>query len=113
MWSSCGGLEHIDDLIKRVVASGAIAVDIHDGKLFVNGTEQPEAVPRARHGDRAATPGYACSPMSYTVPEGRRLRDGRQPRRLQDGRCFGPIPNSSVVGRAFVRIWPLGRIGLL
>ena len=25
----------------------------------------------------------------------------------QDGRCFGPIKESSIVGRAFVRIWPL------
>jgi signal peptidase I len=30
-----------------------------------------------------------------------------------DSRCFGPIPESSLVGRAFVIIWPLGRLGWL
>ena len=30
-----------------------------------------------------------------------------------DSREFGPITESSVVGRAFAIIWPLGRIGLL
>jgi signal peptidase I len=30
-----------------------------------------------------------------------------------DSRVFGPIKESSIVGRAFIRIWPLGRIGLL
>ena len=27
----------------------------------------------------------------------------------EDSRYFGPIPESSVVGRAFFRIWPLNR----
>ena len=28
-----------------------------------------------------------------------------------DGRSFGPIPIDSVVGRAFMIMWPPGRIG--
>jgi len=28
-----------------------------------------------------------------------------------DSRCFGPIPDSTIVGRAFVKIWPLNRFG--
>ncbi|MFM8895996.1 MAG: signal peptidase I [Actinomycetales bacterium] len=31
----------------------------------------------------------------------------------KDSRYFGPIPESSIVGRAFVRVWPFGRFGLL
>ena len=27
----------------------------------------------------------------------------------QDSRRFGPVPMDEVVGRAFVRIWPLSR----
>jgi signal peptidase I len=30
-----------------------------------------------------------------------------------DGRCFGLIPKSWILGRAFARIWPLQRVGLL
>jgi type IV secretory pathway protease TraF len=31
----------------------------------------------------------------------------------KDGRVFGPIKESDIVGRVFVRIWPLGDIGFL
>jgi signal peptidase I len=31
----------------------------------------------------------------------------------QDSRAFGPIRESDVVGRAFVRIWPLNHTGWL
>jgi len=31
----------------------------------------------------------------------------------QDSRAFGPIPQSDIIGRAFMIIWPLNRIGFL
>ena len=30
-----------------------------------------------------------------------------------DSRDFGPIPKDSIVGRAFLKVWPLGDIGFL
>ena len=29
----------------------------------------------------------------------------------KDGRCFGPVSEDAVVGKAFVRVWPLDRLG--
>ncbi|MSZ14589.1 MAG: signal peptidase I, partial [Actinobacteria bacterium] len=31
----------------------------------------------------------------------------------KDSRYFGSIDQSTIVGRAFVTVWPLGRFGLL
>jgi signal peptidase I len=31
----------------------------------------------------------------------------------RDSRYFGAIPKSDIVGRVFIRIWPLNRLGLL
>jgi signal peptidase I len=31
----------------------------------------------------------------------------------RDSRYFGPVPESRIVGRAFVRIWPLSRLAFL
>ena len=31
----------------------------------------------------------------------------------RDSRYFGAIAKSAIVGRVFVRIWPLNRLGLL
>ena len=37
------------------------------------------------------------------------LGDNRE--RSKDGREFGPIKESSIVGRVFVRIWPIDNFG--
>jgi signal peptidase I len=39
------------------------------------------------------------------------LGDNRQDSR--DSTFFGPIPENSIVGRAFVKIWPLNDLSLL
>ena len=44
---------------------------------------------------------------------GQGLRDGRQRTNSQDARVNGPIKESSIVGRVFLRIWPPGRIGFM
>jgi signal peptidase I len=31
----------------------------------------------------------------------------------KDSRYFGSVDQSTIVGRAFVTVWPLGRFGLL
>jgi signal peptidase I len=31
----------------------------------------------------------------------------------KDSRYIGTIPGSLIVGRAFIRVWPLSKIGLL
>ena len=30
-----------------------------------------------------------------------------------DSRVFGPIKRSTIIGRAFVKMWPLSRLGFL
>jgi signal peptidase I len=39
------------------------------------------------------------------------LGDNRE--NSSDGRVFGPIPADTVIGRAFMIMWPPGRIGAL
>jgi len=31
----------------------------------------------------------------------------------RDSRVFGPVPQENIEGQAFVRFWPLDRLGLL
>jgi len=93
----------IEDLIKRVIAVGGETVEIRDNRLFIDGA--PIAEPYVFPGSRMPDFG------PVTVPEGRVLVMGDNRSHSKDGRVFGPIPVDSIVGKAFVRIWPLNRLG--
>ena len=100
-------------LIKRVVGVGGdTVVCCSDGKLTVNGStiDEPYLL------DETST---ARTPFDVTVPAGRLwvMGDNRgnslaSPQHMTDpGR--GTIAESSVVGKAWFRVWPLGRAGFI
>jgi signal peptidase I len=56
----------------------------------------------------------AGSPQgSCKVPAGKIFVMGDNRTNSQDARANGPIKESSIVGRVFLRIWPPGRIGFM
>ncbi len=100
-------------LIKRVIGVGGdTVVCCSDGKLTVNGTKIDEPYLF----DETST---AQTPFDVAVPEGRlwvmgdnRGNSSASPQHMTDpGR--GTIAESSVVGRAWLRLWPLGRAGFI
>ena len=48
-----------------------------------------------------------------TVPEGEVWVMGDNRTNSEDSRAFGPIDEDTIVGRAFMVMWPPGRIGAL
>jgi len=92
------------DFIKRVVGVPGDEITC-DGHLQRNG--KPVDEPYLDPG--VTTEG--CKPM--TVPAGKLYVMGDNRTNSQDSRSFGVIDRSDVVGRAFVRIWPLTHVGWL
>jgi len=93
-----------DDLIKRVIGLPGERIEARDGIVIVDGRELREP--------------YLAEPAStfnldapIVVPEDHVLVLGDNRTNSTDGRSFGPIPIDSVVGRAFMIMWPPGRIG--
>ncbi|MFQ5968242.1 MAG: signal peptidase I [Acidimicrobiia bacterium] len=91
------------DFIKRVIAVEGDVIEIRSGNLYVNG--QPLAEPYLADGADMADFG------PETVPVGTVFVMGDNRARSQDSRRFGPIEVSSIIGRAFARVWPIDRIG--
>ncbi|MDP8936444.1 MAG: signal peptidase I [Actinomycetota bacterium] len=96
----------IKDLIKRVVGLAGETIETRDGRVVVDGVELEESY---------LEPGIAPGPPveRQVIPEGHVFVMGDNRANSKDSRSFGPIPESLVVGRAFVKVWPVTDLGLL
>jgi signal peptidase I len=94
---------NIEDLIKRVIAVGGETIEIRNNHVLLNG--DPIDEPYLHAGTNMPDFG------PVTVPEGDVFVMGDNRDHSKDSRVFGTIPAGSIVGKAFVRIWPLSRIG--
>jgi signal peptidase I len=93
------------DFIKRVVGLPGDTITCEDGDLVRNGAKVEE--PYIDEGIRTE----GCK--RTTVGPGELFVMGDNRTNSQDSRIFGVIQRSDVVGRAFVRIWPLNHTGWL
>jgi signal peptidase I len=95
-----------EDVIKRVIGLPGDTVQCCDaqGRVVLNGVSQNEPyVFEDNH--------YAFGPI--VVPKGQLFVMGDHRSDSSDSRYNGTIPESSVVGHAFIRIWPIPRIHTL
>ena len=94
-----------DEYIKRVIGLPGERVEGHDGAVFVDGRQVVEPyLPKG-----VTTSDFAA----VVVPPGDLWVMGDNRSNSADSRIFGPIRESTVVGRAFVRVWPLGHASFL
>ena len=109
----------IKDLVKRVVGlPGETITARQDGSLYVNGRRlsEPYLVKGTPTDIRDVPPGCGRpgdSNSGCVVPPGQVLVLGDNRTESKDGRVFGPIQESSIVGRVFVRIWPIDSFSFL
>jgi signal peptidase I len=97
--------EEIKDLVKRVVGLPGETIEGKNGHIFINGRVLSE--PYLPAGTQSRTfPAEKVPPNSLFM-----LGDNRQ--FSKDSTFFGPIKESDLIGRVFMRIWPPSHLGFL
>lgn len=86
--------------IKRVVGVGGDTVEVKDGAVWVNGAKLNE--PYVYTGEETDP---LTSQSVWQVPPGYLFVMGDHREESEDSRLFGPIPESTVIGRAWLRYW--------
>ncbi len=95
----------VKDLIKRVIGLPGETVEARDGQILING--QPLTEPYLKDG---VTTGHV---EPHKVPPGHVWVMGDNRPNSKDSRFFGAIDEELIVGRAFVRVWPIPKLSLL
>ena len=98
--------------IKLVIGVGGDRVEVKDGEVYVNGTALVEPYLFANTPGDPAEPTVA-SQESWTVPAGELFLMGDHRANSEDSRAFGAVPVSQIIGRAWLRYWPINVFGIL
>ncbi len=113
--TTSGGTVNHDDLIKRVIALGGDTLEIKKCVVILNGVALEEKyldaqdVAQVDLNSRCRVANLA----EQIIPKGKIFVMGDNRSESFDSRMFGPIDEDLVVGRAFMIVWPLNRLGLL
>jgi signal peptidase I len=98
--------------IKRVIGLPGDTVELRAGAVYVNDVELDEGYVFDDGANVGTEPGPEGA-ATWVVPTGMLFVLGDHRPASEDSRVFGPIEISSVLGRAWLRYWPLDSFGIL
>ncbi len=104
----------VADLVKRVIGLPGETISLAGGRVYIDGHVLPE--PWLPAATRTETfPGPSAQPYSlhhpYLIPGGDVYVMGDNRNFSCDSRYWGPIKETTIVGKVDLRIWPLSRLG--
>jgi signal peptidase I len=100
--------DDVQELIKRVIGLPGETIESRDGRIYIDGQLLEEPYLTDEHRDNLGEP---IGPI--LIPEGHYFVMGDNRPNSQDSRFFGVISDDAIVGRAFIRIWPIQDFGFL
>ncbi len=100
------------DYIKRVIGLPGDKVEVKGGHVFLNGQQLDES---GYLDPRIVTHAgvFAKEGQTVTVPQTEYFVMGDNRNNSSDSREWGLVPQANIVGKAWVRYWPLNRLGLI
>ena len=105
--------------IKRLIGLPGEKVELRKGKVYINNKPLQENVYLSSSvrtlveacNSSGPQPPFLAQPV--TIPPNSYLMLGDNRPNSYDGRCWGVVPRSNIIGRAVVRFWPLDRMGAI
>ena len=99
--------------IKRVIGVGGDTVALKDGKVLVNGVALKEPYVFQEDGESQPTETLLPGAGTWVVPDGQLFLMGDHRSNSADSREFGPVDVSRVIGRAWLRYWPINTFWII
>jgi signal peptidase I len=107
-WAPSDGTPYI----KRIIGVGGDTVEIRDGKAYVNDVELVEPYVFKEGGQSQETED-PLQMEQWPVPEGELFLMGDHRKSSADSREFGTVAVAKVIGRAWLRYWPIDTLTIL
>ena len=110
------------DLIKRVVGLEGELIEIIEGRIYITQSESSsrQLLVEPYLASTTYTRGFDNTDLcekatenSCLIPDNHVFVLGDNRDGSRDSRFFGPIDENTVVGRAFIRLWPIGSLKFL
>lgn len=101
------------DFIKRIIGLPGEKVKIQNGNVYIYNDKSPNGIKLSEPyiADPFTSPGeYAKEGEQINLAENEFFVMGDNRPRSSDSRVWGPVRRDEIVGRAWVRYWPLNKI---
>jgi signal peptidase I len=106
----------VSDLVKRVIGLPGETISLGGGRVYINGKYLPEPwLPQSDQNVTEPGPGGTAYSLHrpYRIPSGYVYVMGDNRQFSCDSRYWGPVRESTIVGKVDLRIWPLSRLAFL
>lgn len=99
------------EYIKRIIGLPGETIEVKDGSYFINGQKLEENyIPLSVKTNPGA---YLTESKKVTLPEDGYFLSGDNRVYSHDSRAFGLISKTSIIGKAWLRYWPISKLGLV
>lgn len=99
------------DYIKRIIGLPEDEVSLNNGLVFLNGNKLPEKYLPAEFLTSAGS--FLQEGVGVVVPKGQYFVLGDNRDHSSDSREWGFVTKEEIVGKTFVRYWPINELGFI
>ncbi len=103
--------DETQDFIKRIMATPEDIIKVENGEVFVNDIKLNE--PYLPKSTSSRSGNFLTEAINFTAGEDQYFVFGDNREHSSDSREWGPITPNKIIGKAFFKYWPIGKLGFI